>query len=472
MRRRRANRTADRVGRYTPPVPAQASACRFSTTTSPNCASTSTGSRSSTPGDEGRFPDILNNPRRGGGRKPLRRRRRRCSTQRSSGEVADRQRRDRVLPGERRRLDEDVEVYTDDTRTEVLTTLHNLRQQGEHRTASRTGLATSSRPGKPVCPTIGAFAVTAGLGSQEKIAGFRLPRRLQRHPLESVADRLAEAFAERMHQRVRKEFWGYQPDEQLDNGRSSGEVRRHPPAPGYPACPEHTEKATLSRCWTSGADRYRADRVDGDVARRRRQRLVLLAPAVAVLRGRPVGPGPGRRLRASARAWTLEGGERWLNLPTRRTETNGRKAFRAFSRSRGTIVRCERSCWTWTAAPSSTPKALGRRDARSCICPRSGCWRCRPDDDGRRFGRRCHAHRVRRPRPGSGPGPWPKSSVDATTTSANCSRRAAVASWRPGVARNVAAADVPLALVTNTRRALTEKALKTIGRKYFSTRLR
>ena len=64
--------------------------------------------------------------------------------------------------------------------------------------------------------------------------------------MESLADRLAEAFAERMHERVRKEFWGYQPAEQLDNEALIAEkyvgIR---PAPGYPACPEHTEKATL-----------------------------------------------------------------------------------------------------------------------------------------------------------------------------------------------------------------------------------
>lgn len=64
--------------------------------------------------------------------------------------------------------------------------------------------------------------------------------------LESIADRLAEAFAERMHQRVRTEFWGFQPDEQLDNEALIGEKYRGiRPAPGYPACPEHTEKVTL-----------------------------------------------------------------------------------------------------------------------------------------------------------------------------------------------------------------------------------
>jgi len=144
---------------------------------------------------------------------------------------------------------EDVEVYTDDTRTQVLTTLHNLRQQGEH----RDGIPNRSL-GDFIAPKetgladyVGAFAVTAGLGSADKIVEFKAD--LDDYSailLESLADRLAEAFAERMHQRVREEFWGYQPDEQLDNEALIGEkyvgIR---PAPGYPACPEHTEKATL-----------------------------------------------------------------------------------------------------------------------------------------------------------------------------------------------------------------------------------
>ncbi len=144
---------------------------------------------------------------------------------------------------------EDIEVYTDETRTEVLTTLHNLRQQGEH----RDGIPNRSL-GDFIAPKdtgladyVGAFAVTAGLGSKEKIMEFKAA--LDDYSailLESLADRLAEAFAERMHQRVREEFWGYRPDEQLDNEALIGEkyvgIR---PAPGYPACPEHTEKTTL-----------------------------------------------------------------------------------------------------------------------------------------------------------------------------------------------------------------------------------
>jgi len=144
---------------------------------------------------------------------------------------------------------EDIEVYTDDTRTEVMTTLHNLRQQGEH----RSGIPNRSL-GDYIAPKdtgladyVGAFAVTTGLGSHVKIDEFKAANDdYSAILLESLADRLAEAFAERMHQRVRKEFWGFQPDEQLDNEALIDEkyvgIR---PAPGYPACPEHTEKTTL-----------------------------------------------------------------------------------------------------------------------------------------------------------------------------------------------------------------------------------
>ena len=94
---------------------------------------------------------------------------------------------------------------------------------------------------------IGAFAVTAGLGIERKLAEFE-----RNHDdyssilLKALADRLAEAFAERMHERVRKEFWGYAPDEALGNEDLVSETYRGiRPAPGYPACPDHTEKATL-----------------------------------------------------------------------------------------------------------------------------------------------------------------------------------------------------------------------------------
>ncbi|MGE2688800.1 methionine synthase [Mycolicibacterium pulveris] len=196
---------------------------------------------------KGRFPDILNNPATSETARKL---------YDDAQEMLDTLIKEKWLTANgviglfpANAVGDDVEVYTDETRTEVLTTLHNLRQQGEH----REGVPNRSL-GDYIAPKetgladyVGAFAVTAGLGSQEKIMEFKAA--LDDYSailLESIADRLAEAFAERMHQRVRTEFWGYQPDEQLGNEELIKEkyvgIR---PAPGYPACPEHTEKATL-----------------------------------------------------------------------------------------------------------------------------------------------------------------------------------------------------------------------------------
>lgn len=144
---------------------------------------------------------------------------------------------------------DDIEVYTDDTRTSVRAVLYNLRQQGEH----REGVPNRSL-GDFVAPKetgladhVGAFAVTAGLGATERIMKFK--EELDDYSaimLEAVADRLAEAFAERLHQRVRTQFWGYAAEEALDNDDLIAErYRGIRPAPGYPACPEHTEKRTL-----------------------------------------------------------------------------------------------------------------------------------------------------------------------------------------------------------------------------------
>jgi 5-methyltetrahydrofolate--homocysteine methyltransferase len=144
---------------------------------------------------------------------------------------------------------DDIEVYTDDTRSEVLATLHNLRQQGEHREGvPNRSLGDFVAPRETGLPDhVGAFAVTAGLGAQPHIMAFKEKSDdYSAIMLEALADRLAEAFAERLHQRVRTEFWGHSPDEHLDNEALIAEkyhgIR---PAPGYPACPEHTEKRTL-----------------------------------------------------------------------------------------------------------------------------------------------------------------------------------------------------------------------------------
>ncbi|MDQ6935572.1 MAG: methionine synthase, partial [Actinomycetota bacterium] len=144
---------------------------------------------------------------------------------------------------------DDTIVWSDDSRTDVLCVLHHLRQQGQHRDGvPNKSLGDFVAPkGSGLNDHIGAFAVTAGLGSQDKIAEFK--EGLDDYSailLESLADRLAEAFAERLHQRVRTELWGYAADESLDH---EGLIRESytgiRPAPGYPACPDHTEKQTL-----------------------------------------------------------------------------------------------------------------------------------------------------------------------------------------------------------------------------------
>jgi 5-methyltetrahydrofolate--homocysteine methyltransferase len=147
--------------------------------------------------------------------------------------------------------DDSIDIYTDESREEVLASLHFLRQQKQ------------KPPGRPnrsladfVAPRntgledhVGLFAVTAGLGADE--AALRFEEENDDYNaimVKALADRLAEAFAELMHRRVRKEFWGYAANEKLDNeALIREEYTGIRPAPGYPACPEHTEKRTLWR---------------------------------------------------------------------------------------------------------------------------------------------------------------------------------------------------------------------------------
>jgi 5-methyltetrahydrofolate--homocysteine methyltransferase len=142
-----------------------------------------------------------------------------------------------------------IELYLDNDRDQVHATLHHLRQQGEHRDGvPNRSLADFVAPRETgLRDHVGAFAVTAGDGLAERVAAFRAE--LDDYNailLEALGDRLAEAFAERLHERVRKELWGYAPGEQLDNvGLIKEQYDGIRPAPGYPACPEHTEKRTL-----------------------------------------------------------------------------------------------------------------------------------------------------------------------------------------------------------------------------------
>jgi 5-methyltetrahydrofolate--homocysteine methyltransferase len=151
---------------------------------------------------------------------------------------------------------DDIVVYADESRTAELARLHTLRQQmiktGE---AANTAMSDFIAPvgGKP--DWIGAFAVTAGHGELEIAAKFKAAGDDYNAILAAaLADRLAEAFAEALHRKVRTELWGYAPDEPFDLEFLIGEKYRGiRPAAGYPCQPDHTEKATLFRLLDAGA---------------------------------------------------------------------------------------------------------------------------------------------------------------------------------------------------------------------------
>jgi 5-methyltetrahydrofolate--homocysteine methyltransferase len=145
---------------------------------------------------------------------------------------------------------DDIELYADEERREPLMTWHNLRQQN-HKPEGRANLCLAdfvAPKSSGVRDWVGAFAVSAG-GIEARVA--ELERRGDDYNaimLKVLADRLAEAFAERLHERVRREFWGYAADEQLTNLELIAErYRGIRPAPGYPACPDHTAKGPLFR---------------------------------------------------------------------------------------------------------------------------------------------------------------------------------------------------------------------------------
>jgi 5-methyltetrahydrofolate--homocysteine methyltransferase len=146
---------------------------------------------------------------------------------------------------------DDIAVYTDDTRSTQLTTLHTLRQQiarDPSRNRAHTALADFIAPKETgVADYIGGFAVTAGIGEDEAIAKhIKKTDDYSRIIAKALCDRLAEAFAEAMHQKVRRELWGYAKNEKLTNDDLILEKYQGiRPAPGYPAQPDHTEKATI-----------------------------------------------------------------------------------------------------------------------------------------------------------------------------------------------------------------------------------
>jgi 5-methyltetrahydrofolate--homocysteine methyltransferase len=145
--------------------------------------------------------------------------------------------------------DDDIEIYADEARDRPIATWHNLRQQMK-KPQGRANLCLAdfvAPRSSGVADYIGAFVVTTGIGEDERAKAFEAAHDDYSAILfKALCDRLAESFAEHLHQRVRREFWGYAPDERLANEDLVAEKYQGiRPAPGYPACPEHSEKATL-----------------------------------------------------------------------------------------------------------------------------------------------------------------------------------------------------------------------------------
>ena len=144
---------------------------------------------------------------------------------------------------------DDIELYQNEQRNTLLNTVHTLRQQNK-KAASQANYALSdfvAPKESGIADYMGGFAVTAGIGIEEHIARFEANHDdYNSIMIKAIADRLAEAFAERMHQRIRTEFWGYADESDLTVDQlNSEQYRGIRPAPGYPACPDHTEKEIL-----------------------------------------------------------------------------------------------------------------------------------------------------------------------------------------------------------------------------------
>ena len=181
---------------------------------------------------------------------------------------------------------------------------HPPPADGEDERPARTWRSpTTRRPSGPASRDhVGLFAVTAGIGLEELRARFMADHDDYGSILAAaLADRLAEAFAELLHERVRRELWGYAPDEALDNDALIAErYQGIRPAPGYPSCPDHTEKRTIFDLLDAErAAGIKLTGVDGDAAGGVGQRLLLLAPGGALLRPRAHRPRPARGLRAA-----------------------------------------------------------------------------------------------------------------------------------------------------------------------------
>jgi 5-methyltetrahydrofolate--homocysteine methyltransferase len=213
-------------------------------------------------------------------------------------------------------IGDDIELYTDDTRTKRLASLHTLRQQMA-RDPGRANLALAdfvAPKESGLADYVGGFAVTTGIGEDDVARRFeRANDDYSKIMVKALADRLAEAFAEALHEKVRKELWAYAPEERLSSEQMIAEqyagIR---PAPGYPAQPDHTEKRTLFDLL--GAEQATGLKLTESYA---------MWPAAAVSglyfshpESRYFGVGKIGRDQvadyAARKGWTLEEAERWL----------------------------------------------------------------------------------------------------------------------------------------------------------------
>ena len=195
---------------------------------------------------KGRYPDILNDPNKGKEARKLF-----DDAQAMLDQIID----ERWLTANAvcglfpaRASGDDIEVLDDD-RSKIAHILYNLRQQSEHRKGVPNHcLSDFVAPAEAEKDDwVGAFAVTTGIGLKERVEAYKADNDdYNAIMLEALADRLAESFAEWLHKHVRTELWGYVPEEGLGNAELIAEKYQGiRPAPGYPACPEHTEKDTL-----------------------------------------------------------------------------------------------------------------------------------------------------------------------------------------------------------------------------------
>ncbi len=280
--------------------------------------------------------------------------------------------------------DDDIEVYADESRSKVLMTWHNLRQQMK-KPEGRANLCIAdfvAPKASGLKDYLGAFVVTAGIGEDERAKAFEAAHDDYSAILfKSLCDRLAEAFAEHLHLRVRREFWGYAGEEALTNDELIAEKYQGiRPAPGYPACPEHSEKAPLFEVLDATApDRREADRELRHVAGRRGVGLLPVAPRQPVFRRGEDRARPGRGLRPPQ---GLDAGRKrnagwrriWPTSPTDQSAAGLTSPAAAFSpartaRSRSWFrrsFRCAASPSPRRTAPAGFP-GIRRGRGRGCL---------------------------------------------------------------------------------------------------------